>query len=479
MSCSATSQKSFEEKIFRRHLLFLTLIGASLFSDADAFNTGTVSLVETRHRRDTFLSNRSPSSSNMSPRNVFSPATTSLASSLIPRDDTWGNLAVLTGTATGAQVLGNRTSVGQFLGPPVTAMALTFALASVGVLAPGGTPAARSLQSIALNFATPLILLGADLRDCWRRCGSLLVSFAVASLATVVGCLVGWRVAGKLLQSALGMRDGLAVAAALMAKNIGGGINYIAVCRALNASPQAVAAGLCIDNLAALVYFPMTNAIGSGRNDVATVCSAEDEEAASGTNIISVQKVSTAIFASCGLLWLGERLATSLFQNTSAQLPLCTLLAVILASIVPNRWLRSIRETCNTMGTTCLYLFFSTAGAPGSQVADSVKSSVGPLSLFLACLYGIHGGILWLCHRLWGREEEINGHTTASFWKSAFIPQRLLVASSSAIGGPATSVALAESNGWKSLIVPAILVGNIGYVIATFCGLAYYYGLMR
>jgi uncharacterized membrane protein len=49
-----------------------------------------------------------------------------------------------------------------------------------------------------------------------------------------------------------------------------------------------------------------------------------------------------------------------------------------------------------------------------------------------------------------------------------------LVASSSAIGGPATSVALAQAAGWESLTVPSLIVGNIGYAIASFIGLAYY-----
>jgi uncharacterized membrane protein len=49
-----------------------------------------------------------------------------------------------------------------------------------------------------------------------------------------------------------------------------------------------------------------------------------------------------------------------------------------------------------------------------------------------------------------------------------------LVASSAAIGGPATAVALAQANGWKSLIAPSLLVGNLGYAIATFCGIAFH-----
>jgi uncharacterized membrane protein len=283
--------------------------------------------------------------------------------------------------------------------------------------------------------------------------------------------LVGWKyVAGTRLIKALG-RDGLIIAAALMAKNIGGGINYIAVCRSLAASPQAIAAGLCVDNIFALIYFPATTALGSNRPDVDNEKQAVegktgiDDDADetfhdenSNSNPITVQSVSSSLFVSAVLLWLGERIG-----GPTGALPLTTLLTVVVASQLSNRrWFQSIQPSCNTLGTTCLYLFFSTAGAPGLQVAQSVRSSLIPLTLFLTSLYTIHGLILWLCWKIWGRKY------------AAFLPQRLLVASSSAIGGPATSVALAKSLDWKSLEVPSLLVGNIGYAIATFCGLGFY-----
>jgi uncharacterized membrane protein len=302
----------------------------------------------------------------------------------------------------------------------------------------------------------------------------LLLSFAAACAATALGCCVGWKyVAGKQLVEALG-RDGLIIASALMAKNIGGGINYIAVCRSLGASPQAIAAGLCIDNIFALVYFPATTAIGSNRPDVEdqsgndskgnTGRSSKDVENTSviDDHPITVQTISSSLCVSAILLWLGERIGGS-----TGALPITTLLTVVLASQLGKNstWFRSIQTASNTVGTTCLYLFFSTAGAIGLSVADSVKSSLIPLTLFLTSLYSIHGLVLWLCYKVWGRRGHHGG---------AFVPQRLLVASSSAIGGPATSVALAKSSDWKSLEVPSLLVGNIGYAVATFCGLAFF-----
>ena len=67
-----------------------------------------------------------------------------------------------------------------------------------------------------------------------------------------------------------------------------------------------------------------------------------------------------------------------------------------------------------------------------------------------------------------------NNRTRTSYWKNVVSPQRLLVGSSAAIGGPATAAALAKSFKWESLLSPSLLVGNVGYAIATFIGLLFY-----
>ena len=391
---------------------------------------------------------------------------------IIGPDDNWGNWAVLSGLAALAQVLGQRTTIGKLLGPPVTAMALSFVAATVGILSPGGTIAAKSLQLFSLQYATPLVLLGADFRDALVRCGPLLLSFFAASMSTILACVVGWTLAGPSLQTTLGS-DGLAIAAALLAKNVGGGINYIAVCRSLNASPTAVAAGLCVDNIFALVYFPMTSILANGRPDVVLEPStAEESPINMDPSVVeksgddkSVRRISTALFLSTLLLWLGERIG-----GESGSLPTCTVLTVLLVSCAPTMWVTpAFQKTANHLGLVALYLFFATAGAPGIAVAESVRVSLAPLGYFLACLYVIHGTILWVLQRLLGPIR----------FGGAFQPQRLLVSSSAAIGGPATAVALATEAKWNSLLVPGLIVGNIGYAVATFFGLVFYKTLFR
>jgi hypothetical protein len=401
------------------------------------------------HRRTPTESRRRK---NNNPRGVITGATstsssTSLSNSLIPYNDEWGNLAVLAGTSVIAQILGTRTRIGKLLGSPVSAMAITFALASIGILCPGGTITARRLQLLSISFATPWILLGAnfgtsssDGSDTGTATSNsnttlpLIIGFMIASIGTILGCIIGWLLTGDVLMSTLsvfGLNDGLKIASALLAKNIGGGINYIAVCSALQASPEAIATGLCIDNFAALIYFPICNLIANQYNDpndieydieydneynsdtdTGTTSSSVSTTGGSNNNsIMTVESISIAFFAACGLLWMGDLISTNVLNSPSSQIPVVTLLSVIVASGIllkikqpinyminkisarsgsdGSGWLSSIlgndnatnknedkhndkvelvnmnqlRTTCDTLGTVCLYLFFATAGA--------------------------------------------------------------------------------------------------------------------
>ena len=49
------------------------------------------------------------------------------------------------------------------------------------------------------------------------------------------------------------------LAAALAAKNIGGGVNYVAVATALEMSREEFVAGVAADNVFALAYFPLVS----------------------------------------------------------------------------------------------------------------------------------------------------------------------------------------------------------------------------
>lgn len=348
----------------------------------------------------------------------------------------------------------------------------------------GGSPATKSLQLLCIQLATPLLLLGVNIKECRKRCGPLLIAFIVASLGTILAASIAYPICSSLLHNAMG-KDGLKIAAALMAKNVGGGLNYIAVCRSLSASQNAIAAGLCVDNIFALLYFPATSAAAAGKPDPSDLhVSLEDDEDKKITNeiddesisnnLMNPETVSASVAIATTITWLGEKLG-----GQAAALPLATFFTIVYTTLFSSS-AKSLSFTGESLGTALLYIFFATAGAPGLSIAESVRVSFLPIGLFLTMLYGIHGMslvavrkivLLWY-HRMAKRKEgqELKEEQSDSF----VLPSRLLVASSAAIGGPATAAALAKANKWDSLVAPSLIVGNLGYAIATFAGIVFY-----
>ena len=91
--------------------------------------------------------------------------------------------------------------------------------------------------------------------------------------------------------------DGWKVAAALLAKNIGGGINYIAVATTLSVSPTVIAAGITVDNIFALVYFPLLGALGNLREAEEEVVPIERVTA----SFSAVDNSQTSVWYTCAI----------------------------------------------------------------------------------------------------------------------------------------------------------------------------------
>ena len=274
--------------------------------------------------------------------------------------------------------------------PPTTT---TTATEWMTVLPPGGSPSSSFLQNVSLTLATPLLLLGTSLRgNALRQCGSLLGSFFIASFGTLAGAMAAFSVAKipRALLMSVPNQDGLKIAAALLAKNIGGGINYMAVCSCLNASPESIAAGLCVDNVMALVYFPLVSVLASKYKDVVD----ENDEDNSGdligkeesdesnnnkiddiSELSPIESLSHAFTLASVLTAFGQFINSKLHYVTTSplnlSLPITTLLTVIFSTFYPpNMFLspttkqkrnslaksNNITKAGETLGTPLLYL---------------------------------------------------------------------------------------------------------------------------
>ena len=353
------------------------------------------------------------------------------------------------------------------LGAPAAAMLAGACAAAFGWIPSDGGGGTGEMQAFAAAVATPMMLFGANLRETFGETRRLATPFACGAAGTAAGALVGAlafaRAGGE------GSMVSWKLAAALAAKNIGGGVNYVAVATALGMSREEFVAGVAADNVFALAYFPLVSflarrcdaresAVGdetvSGvRGDVvaieATGTSFSDE--ATGTSSSRADAL-TAAFVAVVLLAAGQALARVL-ERPTATLPITTAFTVFLATAFPRR-LRPIAAVAEPLATAALFVFFVVAGASGASALSDVSRCVD-VFLFLSVLYGFHLTSVLVPFRFASKERRAD----------------FLLASNACVGGPATAAALCESAGWRRLLVPGALIGSFGNAIATFIGL--------
>jgi uncharacterized membrane protein len=345
-----------------------------------------------------------------------------------------------------------RTRVGSALSGPVSAMLLGCLAANAGALPSGSGTGMSELQRTCAFAATPMLLFGGNLKKAMRGTSSMAAPFLVGALGTCVGAVVGCALVfgggrgGGFLENG----DSWKLVAALTAKNVGGGLNYVAVATTLGLSPDAFTAGVAADNVFALLYFPLVSYLAkrTGGDDVAENGEAIEKET-DGKVSLDCGDVLVVALASFALLAAGARAAPN------AILPATTALTVIFATILPERITSRLSAVGAVVGDALLYVFFVCAGAAtGSLSAIATRADVFS---FLFILYAVHVSVVLCASKIFSK-----------FWT---FPQALL-ASNANVGGPATVAALAADAGWRSLLAPSALVAALGNSFATFLALA-------
>lgn len=346
-----------------------------------------------------------------------------------------------------------RTRVGSALSGPVSAMLLGCLAANACVLPSGSGTELSELQRLCAFAATPMLLFGGDLKKAMKSTSLMAAPFVVGALGTCVGAVVGCALVfggGHGGSVFLQNGDSWKLVAALTAKNVGGGLNYVAVATTLGLSPEAFTAGIAADNFFALLYFPFVSYLAKRNNDdVADGNEEAIDYKTDGKISLDCGDIVVVVLASCALLAAGARVAPN------AILPATTALTVMCATILPERITSRLSAVGAIVGDALLYVFFVCAGAAtGSLSAIATRADVFS---FLLILYAIHISVVLCASKIFSK-----------FWT---FPQALL-ASNANVGGPATVAALAADARWRSLLAPSVLVATLGNSFATFLALA-------
>jgi len=294
-----------------------------------------------------------------------------------------------------------------------------------------------------------------------RDAGSLLLAFLVGAVSTVIGTIAAFAL---IPLKALGLEQGWKVACALAARHIGGAINFVAVADTLNIDGGIVSAAIAADNVVVAIYFAflfyLATSGESGKNitddrgKLTTETNMSEPSLSEEISIpneenktITTSSIAYSIATASCLVTLGGVLTNAICPSLSS-LVISSLLTVASATIFPS-WFQSLRTSGTAIGILFLQLFFAASGAAGSlllvlrQAPSLIAFSAVQLVIHFLVLVGLGRGLLKMD------------------------PNELYLASNANVGGPTTAAAMAQAKEWPRLVLPALLVGVLGYATAT------------
>ena len=393
---------------------------------------------------------------------------------LIHPENTWGLMSVMMAAVAASVCLEQRYAWASRLSGAVIALLIALVLVNTGVI-PSSAPLYDDIVwGYIVPLAIPLLLLQTNIRKIWRETGRLLAIFLIGSIGTIAGAVIGCILLGSSI-------DGLPQVAAMMTGSyIGGGVNFTALADAFKVSGTLVSATIVADNLNMALYFlillgiagnaffrriyphPLIDAVErsgaseEGKTLAAAYWGHKDislrDIALCVTYAVVVVTISKFLGGSLGALipadsgWFSKMGSTFL----GSQYVWITLISMIFASVFEKQ--ANSMNGAQEIGTFFIYMFFFVIGVPASIMEILTNAPM----LFVFCFIMVIVNMLFCL---------IGGKLLH------FSLEDILVASNANIGGPTTAAGLAISQGWTSLVGPAMLVGTLGYAIGTYIGI--------
>ena len=395
--------------------------------------------------------------------------------SLIPADDMWGLLVVMTMGVYLAIWLEQKYAWASKISGAIIALIFAMVLANLGIIPTSCVLYDDIVWGVIVPLGIPMLLLQCNLKKIWAETGRMLVIFLIGAVGTVVGAYLAFFV----LKGPYGNTEDLARVTAMMTGSyIGGGVNFAAMASQYAAGEDVTAAATVADNLLMAAYFfvliffagnkwfrknyahPLIDQVESGAVDL--------EEAKTlaaqfwSRKDISLKDIAINIGYAATVVWV-SRLIAGLFGGFEPSNVLMTFVVRFLGSqyvwittisvIVATYMTKTVKEMHGSqeIGTYCIYLFLFVIGVPANIYTVVTKS---PLFLVLTAIMVIVN--MLFCFG------------AAKIFK--FNLEDAIIASNANIGGPTTAAGMAISQGWVDLVGPAMLVGTFGYVIGNYLG---------
>ncbi|RJP56472.1 MAG: DUF819 family protein [Melioribacteraceae bacterium] len=369
---------------------------------------------------------------------------------LIDSNQTWILWSILL-LAAYFGIWAEKTKIGSRLSGAVVAILTTFVLSNLSII-PAVSEVYDTVWSYLVPLAIPTLLFKANLKRIIKEAGPTLIAFCFGAIGTVIGTIISFNIVS------LG-DEGWRLAGIFCSTYIGGSMNYVAAAEALQLmSGDLLTAGIAADNLVMTLYFLLLFAIPSftflqkrfktHHEDNAQNVDSSKMQSVSDVSELSLSNLAKALAISTSVCAVGFLLQDITGIKGSGIL-IITAIVVFLATAFHNA-MGEIKGA-DKVGTFLMQIFFAAIGA-SANIAIVIE--FGPvLFIFAAIILSIH--LLFLL-------------TAGKIFKLDLA--EIVIASNANMGGPTTAAAMAVARKWESLVIPAILVGTLGYAIATFIG---------
>ena len=397
-----------------------------------------------------------------------------MTGTLIGPENTWALWSVLALSAALAIYLEQTYAWASKVTGCILALLFTMILANLSII-PTDAPTYDAVWSYVVPLAVPLLLYRGDIKKIGRESGRMLGIYLIGGLGTLAGALVSFLL----------LKDYIPELAKMVPMFVGtytgGSVNLVALADYYQVQ-DAISAAVVADNLLMAIYFFMLIAL-PGINfllkkfkhphiDAFEQGTKGHEGKTQASRYWDAKKISlkdlALVVASSFLI---VTISTEIAGLFSRMIPSGTdvgFFVNLLGGLLGNKYLvmTTITMICATVfsdffgnlpgsqevGTLLIYFFFAVIGAPASLPIILTQAPL--LLLFTLVIILIHLFISLSLGRLFN-----------------FSIEEIIIASNANIGGPTTAAAMAIAKGWEALVVPALLVGTLGYIIGNYYGI--------
>lgn len=342
------------------------------------------------------------------------------------------------------------TKIGRNISGVAIVLVVSMVLSNLNII-PKSAPAYDLIWTYLVPLAIPLLLFKGDISRVISETKGMFVAFLLGTIGTLLGALLGYWLLplGEEAHKLVGV---------FSATYIGGSMNMVAVAKSLELDTSLMGASVAADNLVAVVYMLLLTIMPAFvflrrwlPSPIITAAKQQTEEGDKNTVKavkLNLLHVSLALALGLAICAVGYSVATVIGISSYAIL-FITAITVFIANVFPKHMAKL--EGDYEVGMLLMYLFFAVVGA-GADIGKMIDSSMA-IALFAVIIVTCHMFVIFTCSRIFKLDLA-----------------EVIIASTACALGPPVAAAFAGGKHWQGLVVPAVMLGVFGYVIANFIG---------